>query len=43
MRYCERMRVRYFPETLTALAPMFPADAGAVGAHAGRGPVPVAG
>jgi glutathione S-transferase len=26
MRYCERMRARYFPETLTTLAPMFPAD-----------------
>ena len=33
MRYCERMRARYFPETLTTLAPMFPADA-AVGAAA---------
>jgi glutathione S-transferase len=45
MRYCERMRVRYFPETLAALAPMFPADAGAdaVGALVGHGPVPVAG
>jgi glutathione S-transferase len=27
MRYCERMRARYFPETLDALAPLFPADA----------------
>jgi len=26
MRYCERMRARYFPETLSALAPLFPAD-----------------
>jgi glutathione S-transferase len=24
MRYCERMRLRYFPETLDALAPLFP-------------------
>jgi glutathione S-transferase len=27
MRYCERMRARYFPETLSTLAPLFPADA----------------
>jgi glutathione S-transferase len=27
MQYCERMRARYFPETLTRLAPLFPADA----------------
>lgn len=26
MRYCERMRARYFPETLSKLAPLFPAD-----------------
>lgn len=26
MRYCERTRKRYFPETLTRLAPLFPAD-----------------
>jgi glutathione S-transferase len=26
MRYCERMRTRYFPETLTTLAPLYPAD-----------------
>jgi glutathione S-transferase len=25
MRYCERMRARYFPETLTTLAPLFAA------------------
>jgi glutathione S-transferase len=25
MQYCERMRTRYFPETLTTLAPLFPA------------------
>ena len=24
MRYCERMRARYFPETLATLAPLFP-------------------
>lgn len=27
MRYCERMRARYFPETLSKLAPMFEGDA----------------
>lgn len=27
MRYCERMRARYFPETLKTLAPIFPVDA----------------
>ncbi len=27
MRYCERMRTRYFPETFTTLAPLFPIDA----------------
>lgn len=26
MRYCERMRNRYFPETMTRLAPLFPVD-----------------
>lgn len=26
MRYCERMRARYFPETLEQLAPLFPAE-----------------
>jgi glutathione S-transferase len=26
MRYCERVRARYFPETLDVLAPLFPAD-----------------
>jgi len=26
MRYCERMRTRYFPETLSTLAPLFPRD-----------------
>jgi glutathione S-transferase len=26
MRYCERMRARYFPETLGALVPLFPSD-----------------
>jgi glutathione S-transferase len=26
-RYCERMRARYFPETLSALAPLYPAEA----------------
>ena len=26
MRYCERMRARYFPETLSTLAPLFPSD-----------------
>jgi glutathione S-transferase len=26
MRYCERMRARYFPETLSALAPLFQED-----------------
>jgi len=26
MRYCERMRLRYFPETLVTLAPRFPED-----------------
>ena len=31
LRYCERMRARYFPETLATLAPLFPsADATAV-------------
>ncbi|MEJ2574788.1 MAG: glutathione S-transferase family protein [Gammaproteobacteria bacterium] len=29
-RYCERMRARYFPETLSTLAPLFPADPPAV-------------
>jgi len=28
MRYCERMRVRYFPETLSELAPMFESEPG---------------
>jgi glutathione S-transferase len=27
MRYCERMRARYFPETLSTLAPLFPSEA----------------
>lgn len=27
MQYCERMRLRYFPETQSALAPLFPANA----------------
>ena len=27
MRYCERMRARYFPETLGTLEPLFPVDA----------------
>jgi glutathione S-transferase len=26
MRYCERIRARYFPETLAVLAPMFPGE-----------------
>jgi len=26
MRYCERMRARYFPETFSNLAPLFPID-----------------
>ena len=26
MRYCERMRARFFPETLSTLAPLFPTD-----------------
>jgi glutathione S-transferase len=26
MHYCERMRLRYFPETLSTLAPLFPVD-----------------
>jgi glutathione S-transferase len=26
MRYCERMRERYYPETLSTLAPMFSND-----------------
>jgi len=26
MRYCERMRVRYYPETLKTLAPLFPGE-----------------
>jgi glutathione S-transferase len=26
MRYCERMRARYFPETLSTLAPLFPGN-----------------
>lgn len=26
MQYCERMRVRYYPETLKVLAPMYPTD-----------------
>ena len=30
MRYCERMRARYFPETLSAIAPLFPADSATV-------------
>lgn len=34
MRYCERMRARYFPETLATLAPMFPAEAGTGGKSA---------
>ena len=31
MRYCERMRVRYFPETMSSMAPLYPADAINVG------------
>lgn len=27
MRYCERMRSKYFPETFSTLSPMFPTDA----------------
>lgn len=34
MRYCERMRARYFPETLRALAPIFAGDPHAVPAGA---------
>ncbi len=34
MRYCERMRARYFPETLTGLAPLFPQESGVVPAQA---------
>ena len=30
MHYCERMRARYFPETLSVLAPLFPADSATV-------------
>lgn len=30
MRYCERMRARYYPETLSTLAPRFPTDSAAV-------------
>jgi glutathione S-transferase len=30
MRYCERMRTRYFPETLSTLAPLFPVDGNSV-------------
>lgn len=32
MRYCERMRVRHFPETLSVLAPLFPTEAETVAA-----------
>ena len=38
MRYCERMRARYFPETLSTLAPLFPADAVTVAPETGRRP-----
>jgi glutathione S-transferase len=35
MRYCERMRAEYFPETLSTLAPLFPAEhASVVNVHA---------
>jgi glutathione S-transferase len=40
MRYCERMRARYFPETLARLAPMFPADSTTAGGDTGRKDVP---
>lgn len=34
MRYCERMRARYFPETLTTLAPLFATEPAVRSAHA---------
>jgi len=36
MRYCERMRARYFPETLRALAPLFADEPAANGEPADR-------
>ena len=36
MRYCERMRARYFPETFSALAPLFPADPATIAQETGR-------
>ena len=39
MRYCERMRARYFPETLSKLAPLFSDDAALAGEPSGsKGP-----
>lgn len=37
MRYCERMRQRYFPETLSVLAPLFPSDPALPSKNAERG------
>lgn len=37
MRYCERMRARYFPETLSTLAPLFPNESAATPKDADRG------
>lgn len=39
VRYCERMRVRYFPESLDSLSPLYPVDAaaGLTGADRGAG------
>lgn len=36
MRYCERMRVRYFPETLEALAPLYSGSSATVALDRGR-------
>jgi len=36
MRYCERMRARYFPETLNRLPPLFPSDPGTGGPESDR-------
>jgi glutathione S-transferase len=36
MRYCERMRMRYFPETLSTLAPLFPTAPAAIARETDR-------
>jgi glutathione S-transferase len=38
MHYCERMRLQYFPETVSNRAPLFPADSVPGGPNTGRRP-----